>query len=714
MAPLHIALVWHMHQPYYRDDATGRFMLPCARLRASKDYGRMTRLAARHPDLRLTVNFVPSLFEQLAAYAAGEGDDPHRELCLRPAADLTAADRRFLVSLTRGTGFPHRVRLFEPFMRMLGRLRAGDPDEVAAGLSVEELRDLQVWWTLAWIDPADIAADPELLRLAEQGHGVAEADKAVVDERQMALLRQVIPLYREAVAAGHIEPMTSPAYHPILPLLIDPAGARVARPELPMPTRPMHRRDDAVEQIRKGLQIFQRHAGVRPSGMWPPECAVSPDAAALISHCGLSWAISDEHVLATSLQKTVRGDVESSTRLYSPWRDRSGLTLVFRDAELSNRIGFDYGGMSTEDAVNDLVWRLEYVASQQPQDRAWLLVLALDGENCWEHYEEDGNPFLDALYARLTSNPRLRTTHVGAFLDEHPETVQKLPRLWSGSWIDASFTTWIGDPQHNRAWDMLATARDALETAGGPHAHHRAYRELVIAEGSDWFWWFGRRHDSGIDAAWDELYRRHLRNAYEMLGLSVPPAVDRPILAGAPPRRDRAPQRPIAQRPGAGDEAEWAAAGVAELGAELGSMHPPSSSVELVRYGCDAERVAVRFGDEPPRLRSATIELSLGEGPCARVVVERGAEGYVARVEGAERGSADAGPGAARPSGGGRPDAQPLVAAAPALEVTVPLRLVGAGPGAEVRLRVHVEEEGRGRETVPARGALTLSVPAPE
>src|SRR5262245_44543735 len=112
MRPLHVALVWHMHQPYYRDDRTGRFLLPWARLRGSRDYGRMARLAMRHADLRITVNVVPSLFEQLHAYAAGDGEDPHRDLCLRPAAELTPAERRVLVELTRGTGFPERVQLF--------------------------------------------------------------------------------------------------------------------------------------------------------------------------------------------------------------------------------------------------------------------------------------------------------------------------------------------------------------------------------------------------------------------------------------------------------------------------------------------------------------------------------------------------------------------------------------------------------------------------
>jgi len=708
MLPLHVALVWHMHQPYYRDDRTGRFVLPWARLRGSKDYGRMTRLATRHPDLRITINFVPSLFEQLDAYARGEGTDPHRELCLRPAAALTDADRRFLVALTRGTGFPTRVRAFAPLTALLHFVRTGEVEDVAARLSVEDLCDLQMWWLLAWIDPADIAADPDLRHLAEQGRGFTEADKALVDRHQMELLAQAIPLYREAVASGQIEAMTSPAYHPILPLLIDPASARVARPGLPLPSRPMHRRDDAVEQLRVGLATYQRHIGVRPQGLWPSECAVSPDAAALISAAGFRWAISDEHVLSASLQQPVRGDVESSTRLYSPWRDASGLTMVFRDAELSNRIGFVYAGMRTADAVNDLVWRLEYVHSQQPADRAWLVVLALDGENCWEGYEEDGTPFLDALYRRLTTNPRLRTTHVGAFLDAHAETVEKLPRLHSGSWIDASFTTWIGDPQHSRAWDLLAAARDALERAGGQHAYADAYRELLVAEGSDWFWWFGGHHDSGIDAAWDELYRLHLRNAYQLLGGLVPPEVEQPILGGAVHRLDRAPLRAISPRPGAGDQAEWDAAGVAEVGTALGTMHPPGSSVAAVRYGVDGERLALRFGDAAPRFRRAEVDLWVGRHgvdgraadapPAARVVLERDEAGaYHARV-----------------AATGRDSEGVVLDTAPALELAVPLRLLDAAGGDEVLLRVHLDEEGRGRETVPASGALTLTVPASE
>ena len=691
MPPLHVALVWHMHQPYYRDDRTGRFLLPWARLRGSKDYGRMVKLARRHPSLRITVNFVPSLFEQLDAYANGDGHDPHRELCLRPAEDLTVADRRFLVALTRGTGFPYKVALFAPFVDMLAWLREGDADAVADSLSTQDLRDLQTWWMLSWIDPADIRADPAVLRVAEKGRGFGESDKQPVDTRLMALVREVIPVYRDAVASGQVEAMTSPAFHPILPLLCDTASARVARPHLELPSRHMRRREDALEQVRLGLDVFARHVGVRPSGMWPSECAVSPAAAAVMASAGIEWAISDEHVLERSLGLPVRGDAESSTRMYSPWRDSSGLHLVFRDADLSNRIGFVYGGMPTDDAVDDLVWRLEYVASQQPPDRHWLCVLALDGENCWEHYEEDGDLFLDRLYHRLTTTPRIQTTHVGAFIDAHPETVQPLERLWSGSWIDASYTTWIGDPQHSRAWDLLVAARDALDAAGGPPAFPDAYRELLIAEGSDWFWWFGQHHDSGIDAAWDALYRSHVRSAYELMGLAVPDEVSQPILGGAAPRRDRPPQRPVSPRPGAGDDAEWEAAGVVEVGTALGTMHPPRSSVSAIRYGIDATRLALRFGDDAPRFSRAEVSLWVDGSAPAVVVVERAAAGeYRAQTSAV------------------------LLGSSPALEVAVPLALVGASPGDAVQLRVVLEEEGRGRETVPASGALTLTVPRTE
>jgi hypothetical protein len=332
----------------------------------------------------------------------------------------------------------------------------------------------------------------------------------------------------------------------------------------------------------------------------------------------------------------------------------------------------------------------------------------LDGENCWEHYEEDGDLFLDALYHRLTTNARLRTTHIGAFLDAHADEVRPLPSLWSGSWIDASFTTWVGDPQHTRAWDLLAAARDALETAGGAHMHPRAYREVLIAEGSDWFWWFGQHHDSGIDAAWDALYRLHLRNVYELIGRDVPPEVDQPILGGAPASIARAPLRPISPRPGAGDEAEWAAAGVAEVGTALGTMHPPSSSVGAVRYGLDAARLALRFGDRAPRFSRAEVEVWVARPgvnghaelrPAGRVVVEREPSGaYSARV--VDGGSAGA--------------EAVVVGEAPALELSVPLAAVDAAAGDEVRLRVVLDEEGRGRESVPSSGALTLTVPAPE
>jgi hypothetical protein len=144
------------------------------------------------------------------------------------------------------------------------------------------------------------------------------------------------------------------------------------------------------------------------------------------------------------------------------------------------------------------------------------------------------------------------------------------------------------------------------------------------------------------------------------------------------------------------------------VGTALGTMHPPSSSVRAVRYGVDAVRLALRFGDEVPRFRRAEVDVWVCRGdegvppgapPVAQVVVERDASGgYSAWVI---DGGSDGAPA-------------PAIGEAPALELAVPLASLDAAAGDEVRLRVVLDEEGRGRESIPSSGALTLRVPSPE
>jgi alpha-amylase/alpha-mannosidase (GH57 family) len=645
--PLSVALVWHMHQPWYRDEVAGHFALPWVRRRAAKDYLHMLQLLERHPAIRVTMNMVPSLLSQLQTYAEGDASDSDLDLCLRDAMDLTAAERNFLVAGAAHDDYGRRVALLAPYQSLVQRLAGTPPAES----TVDEIRDLQVWTLLAWLDPDQIRDDRALLALAERGRGFAEADKPGVAAAQLELLRSVIPAYREAVAAGRVEPMTSPYHHPILPLLIDARSARVAVPDIALAEPALQAPDDAAEQLERGLDEFTRLAGKRPQGAWPPECALSPAAAALLRAAGLRFAVADELVLA----RTLGHDVRASRDLYRPHTDESGLTLLFRDAELSNLVGFTYQSMEADAAAADLLARLEAIAQTAPDGGEPLLVtIALDGENFKDFYAENATPFLDAVYSGLANSSTLQSTHIGSFLDAGTSPPVPLPALFTGSWVDGDLRTWVGEPAHTRAWGLLGDTRRALLAVDARTAHPLAWDELLVAEASDWFWWFGEHHDSGRDAAWDALFRAHLRNAHTIAGLGVPAAVDEPLISAAALGDDCAPLRAI-DPVGAGD-AEWRSGGIAAVGTVYGAMRPPASSVERIVYGAGGGRLHLRFGHSVPRFERAIIDA----GPAGRLIVDR---------------------------------------AARSLSVALPVD----GP---LDFAITLEEAGRGTERVPGRGTL--------
>src|ERR1700730_15241922 len=85
MKPVHVAFVWHMHQPYYKDDLTSTYLLPWVRLRSAKDYYKMPALLDGYPKLRATFNLVPSLLAQIEDYGKEESGDLFLNLSPRPA-----------------------------------------------------------------------------------------------------------------------------------------------------------------------------------------------------------------------------------------------------------------------------------------------------------------------------------------------------------------------------------------------------------------------------------------------------------------------------------------------------------------------------------------------------------------------------------------------------------------------------------------------------
>ena len=510
-----LALLWHMHQPYYEDLATGEHILPWVRLHAIKDYWGMVALLREFPGVRVTFNLVPSLIAQVEAFAADRARDRHLAIGLKPVAELSPEEARWMVA--NGFHAPYD-QMIGPYPRY-AELHAYRMERRA--FSEADLRDLQVWHKLAWMDPDLLTNDERLVALIEKDRHYTEADKAALRAVERELLQRVVPEYRAAGERGQVELATSPFYHPILPLLCDSDIHLRAHPHAARPRVRFARPGDARLQIDRAMAFHERMFGSRPQGMWPSEGSVSDEAVRLMADAGLQWLATDEDILARSLSQPIRAEL-----LYRPYRvGGDGPVVLFRDHGLSDRIGFHYKSWDTQSAVDDFVARVRE-AGRQFADRTGgevaTVSVILDGENAWEYYPGGGRPFLRALYGTLENAGDIQTVTMSAAASGPAEP---LPSIFPGSWINGDFYIWIGHRDDHRAWDQVSAARTAFDAHAGavdPAARERALEEILIAEGSDWFWWYGDDHSSDHDADFDELFRRHLRNAYDALGLPAP------------------------------------------------------------------------------------------------------------------------------------------------------------------------------------------------
>ncbi|HET9702680.1 MAG TPA: glycoside hydrolase family 57 protein [Vicinamibacterales bacterium] len=509
-----LALLWHMHQPYYEDLATGEHILPWVRLHAIKDYWGMAALLQEFPRIRVTFNLVPSLVVQVTSFAEDRARDRHLALGLKPAAELSADEARWLVANGFHAPYDRMIAPYPRYAELHARRLA------RAAFTVDDMRDLQVWHKLAWMDPDLLLTDPRLTSLVMQARGYAEGDKASLRRVELDILARVVPEYRDASLRGQIELATSPFYHPILPLLCDSEAHLRAHPRAARPRQRFRRPEDARMQIERAVDFHASTFGKRPSGMWPSEGSLSDEAVTLIGEAGFQWIATDEDLLSRSL-----GQPMSAELLYRPYRLGGGPVALFRDHGLSDRIGFHYQTWDATAAADDFVERVRDAGrrySSATGGEVATVSVILDGENAWEHYPGGGRPFLRALYSALEGAADIQTV---TMTEAAAGAAAALPSIFPGSWINGDFYIWIGHRDDHRAWDQLSAARQTYDDRAphvGPGARSRALDEILIAEGSDWFWWYGDDHSSDHDAEFDELFRRHLRNAYAALDVSPP------------------------------------------------------------------------------------------------------------------------------------------------------------------------------------------------
>jgi len=705
MPKIYLCFLWHMHQPFYKDLITGQYKLPWTRLHGLKDYYGMVSILRDFPQVRQTFNLVPSLVLQLEEYASGQAADPFLGCASKPAEELTGEEQEFILQYFFQANVERLIRRYPRYGELYDAFRQVQRDLSRARrlFNSQAFRDLQVLSQLAWFDEEFLSKDEEVRALVAKGRDYSPEDQALVIAKERESLARVLPVYREFVSRGQIEISTTPFYHPILPLLCDTSIAAIAHPNVPLPSR-FRYPEDARLQLERARRFMEQRFGNAPEGLWPSEGSVSDEALALAAETGFRWTASDDAVLAHTLGGLEPG---AALRPYL-WRQQGRqISIVFRNHFLSDLIGFVYSRMDAAQAAADFMARVGETCRPALQSgRDALLAVILDGENAWEYYDRNGRPFLAELYRRICEDERIHALTLSEALQKVEP--QPLDRIHPGSWINANFDVWIGSEEDNLAWEYLLRARQTFERvtaagAGTPPRHlELAREELLIAEGSDWCWWYGPEHASANRAEFDQLYRTHLANAYRALGVPPPEELSRPILRLPAVELHIPPTGPV--RAAIDGEVtsffEWLGAGVWKADPRSEAMHGQRRLIREVHYGADGENFYLRvdFHALPPSMGNleARIRLQAGHPPVSSWIRTRLEEhqAIVSEAHLAQGGSFEC-------------------AWLRVLELRLPLAALGAGGSESVQIQISLWQDSLPMDALPAQGWLECSTTVP-
>jgi len=551
---LQLVLLWHMHQPDFRDFSTGEFRHPWVYLHALKDYTDMAAHLENHPGMRAVVNLVPILLDQLEDYAdqfaTGQIRDPLLRLLARENLDeLDLVERQRIVEQCFLGNHIKMIEPFTPYKRLRDLFQyvrdlGGEPVRYLSG---QYLADLLTWYHLSWTGETVRRKEETIVRLMTRGENFTHADRRSLFDLIGQLIRDVIARYRRLAESGRVELSSTPQYHPIGPLLLDFGCTRDALPEAPLPNADRYPggRSRLAWHIHTARDSHTRRFASPPRGLWPAEGAVSTAFAQVLAEEGTGWIASGEALLANSLKKSGLTVTSRQDYLYRPYRmqfGQHGINCFFRDDRLSDLIGFEYKQWHGKDAAAHFMSQLDEIRMQAPEGETPVVSVILDGENAWEYYPYNGFYFLEDLYRSLESHTDIRTAtfaDITTQLEEKGNSIKAhaLPQLAAGSWVYGNLSTWIGSPQKNLAWDLLASAKQCydLVIASGrlsEEAMATASRQLAICEGSDWFWWFGDYNPPHAVAMFDQLFRANLVNLYGLLQLPAPAQLSEPISRG--------------------------------------------------------------------------------------------------------------------------------------------------------------------------------------
>lgn len=599
---IYLNIIWHQHQPSYLDPEKDELQGPWVRTHGTKDYYDMASLLEEYPDVHVTINLTSSLLYQLNEYYVKRLKpyfDPRRNridavryfkdgVKTDPWIDLMLKDTKNFTENDLGYVYKNSWNCFSVSEVVMSRfpeyelLKNKDPKTY----TVDDIRKIKFFFYLSNFDPDFLnrkvklanGYEVDLTDLVEKREGKYYLKKEITEDdcnrivaETYKILSAVIPVHKKLMydpvkRTGQIEVITTPFYHPILPLIYDSDIAKVCQPNDKLPERFSYP-EDADAQVKKSISYYEKIFGRKPFGMWPAEGSVSEQVVSVFVRNGIKWIATDEKVL----QKSKPNDqppyypyfVDEDSAIGKKDESKS-LLIVFRDTRLSDAVGFTYQNYDPEVAADDFI---RYVLSFAPSDpnEERLISVILDGENAWEWYrkDEDGKEFLRALYRKLSKlykEGQIITVTMSEWIYGNPNrgikphkitSHQELEPLWPGSWINANFDTWIGEEEENLAWEYLLKVRRDIQRLKIPQPNpfasvpqfgtkkyyeYRAWESLYSAEGSDWFWWYGGDQTAlGGDNPFDVGFRTHLINVYKFLKkagykVEIPDFLSKPIL----------------------------------------------------------------------------------------------------------------------------------------------------------------------------------------
>ncbi len=586
---LDIAIIWHQHQPDYKMD--GIYQAPWVRLHCTKDYLDMAQIVEDYKSLKLNINLVPALMQQIKDYTDNHAKDRFLILLEKDPLKLTYEDKKYILERGFDINWETVIKKNPEYYALLKKRgeKNGVVDKKITNIfTAQQYRDILGHFTLSWIDPSYRTL---LQDIYEKNRNFTKDDIDRIVYISKTIMDDVIPIHARLQRQGKIEVMTTPFYHPILPLIYDSDVAKESFTGLETGERYRYP-GDAELQVSKAVRYYQDIFGKKPAGMWPGEGSVSESVLPIFARNSVKWIATDQGIIEKTLSKTLKRDSDgiplNPELICKPYEYKTlygPVYILFRDRLLSDRLGFEYAKMSAEDAVENIKNYIYKVKERLPEKGRFILPIILDGENAWENYPNDGKEFFRRLYSFLEEDKSLNTVRVSDYLSGEFNK-QTINTLWPGSWINADFTTWIGEDEENLAWTYLARCRKYFDKNSAhltPKERIKARDLIMKAEGSDWFWWYGKDQESANDSFFDKMFRDTLKKIYKLTGKDYPDYLDIPIIA-AKKQNDQSMKGYFKPDLDGIMDVNWDKAGSYQDTSNTGVMKKSDAGVEFVKY----------------------------------------------------------------------------------------------------------------------------------